>query len=107
MADLLQRKGVHLFSTEDPVTKHVWPRLIRTLKRKLYSYFHAKKTNKWIDVLQDIVDGYNDRVHSVIKMAPNQVNKENQHIVSQNNYYNRGKEGTKERPGGTSNLVTL
>ena len=89
---LLKDKGVQLFSTEDPVTKACMvERLNRTIKRKLYSYFYAKKTNKWTDVLQVIIDGYNDSVHSVIKMAPNEVTKENAHIVIRNNEYNRGK----------------
>ena len=64
--------------------------MIRTFKRKMYGYFHAKKTTKWIDVLQDLTDAYNNRVHSVIRMAPNQVNQKNAHIVMINNEHNRG-----------------
>ena len=66
----------------------------------LPSYFHAKKTNKWTDVLQDIIDGYNNHVHSVIKMAPNEVTSENEHIVARNNEYNRGKGRAAKIAGG-------
>ena len=89
---LLNKKGVHLFSTEDPKTKACMvERLNRTVKHKLYAYLYAKNTNKWIDILQDIIDGYNNKKHSVIKMAPNEVTNENSHIVSANNSQNRGK----------------
>ena len=89
---LLKNKGVHLFSTEDPNTKAAMvERLNRTIKNKLYSYLYAKNTNKWIDVLQDIIDSYNNKKHSVIKMAPSEVTNENAHIVSMNNRHNRGK----------------
>ena len=50
--------------------------------------------------MQDIIDGYNNRVHSVIKMAPNEVTPENAHIVSMNNEYNRGKGGAVKVAGG-------
>ena len=111
---LLRNKGVQLFSTEDPVTKaSMVERLNRTIKRKLYGYLHANNTRKWIDVLQDIIDGYNDRVHSVIKMAPSQVNQENAHIVRRNNEYNRGKgwttkvvKGERFKPGDLVRMVS-
>ena len=89
---LLTKNNVHLFSIEDPTTKACMAeRLIRTIKGRLYKYFHAKSTFKWIDVLQDIIDSYNNRQHSVIKMAPNQVNQDNEHEVRKNNLQRRGK----------------
>ena len=88
---LLQKKGVRLFSTEDPVTKACMAeRLIRTIKGRLYKYFHAKNTFTWVDVLSDIIDSYNNRRHSVIKMAPNQVNLDNTPKVRENNLHRRG-----------------
>ena len=89
---LLKNKGVHLFSTEDPKTKACMvERLNRTIKNKLYSFLYAKNTNKWIDVLQDIIEAYNKKKHSVTKFAPSEVTQENSHIVSMNNTHNRGK----------------
>lgn len=89
---LFKKKGVTLFSTEDPATKACMvERLNRTIKVRMYGYFHAKKTTRWIDILQDLILSYNSKVHSVIKMAPNQVSHENAHIVRKNNEHNRGK----------------
>ena len=37
---------------------------------KLYKFFTYKNTNRYIDVLQDFVAGYNAAVHSSTGMAP-------------------------------------
>ena len=108
----MTKNNVHLFSTEDPTTKACMAeRLIRTIKGRLYKYFHAKSTFKWIDVLQDIIDSYNNRQHSVIKMAPNQVNQDNEHKVRMNNLQRRGKVNQTQKyvafkPGDLVRMVT-
>ena len=40
------------------------------MKEKMFKYFTEKETNKYIDVLQDLVTEYNETVHSSIKMTP-------------------------------------
>ena len=45
----------------------------RTLRNSLERYMTAFNTNKYIDVLDDLVDGYNNRKHSVTGFAPNDV----------------------------------
>ena len=44
----------------------------------MYKYFTANNTRRYIDVLQDIVDGCNNTVHSSIKMAPSKVHDSDQ-----------------------------
>ena len=56
-------------------------RVIRTLKKKIYKYLYANKTKRYIDVLDDLVEGYNNSYHSSIKCAPSSVNKHNQYKV--------------------------
>ena len=53
-------------------------RVIRTLKKKFYRYLYHNKTHKYIDVLQSLVDGYNENYHSRINCAPSMINKENE-----------------------------
>ena len=36
----------------------------------MYKYFNANSTRKYIDVLDELVDQYNNTVHSSIKMTP-------------------------------------
>ena len=53
-------------------------RVIQTLKKKIYKYLYYHKTHKYIDVLQELVEGDNERYHSGIKRAPITINKENE-----------------------------
>ena len=45
-------------------------RFNRTIKDKIFKYFTANSTRKYIDVLDKLVDQYNNTVHSSIKMTP-------------------------------------
>ena len=53
-------------------------RFNRTIKTRMYRSFSARGTYKWIDVVQDLVDGYNNSVHRSIGITPNEVNKGNE-----------------------------
>jgi hypothetical protein len=43
------------------------------------SYFTAHATHKYIDVLQKLLNEYNNRIHSSIKMTPNEAIKKKNH----------------------------
>ena len=45
-------------------------RFIRTLKYKIFKHVTAISKNLYFDVLDDIVDKYNNTVHGTIKMKP-------------------------------------
>jgi len=53
-------------------------RVIRTIKKKIYKYLYYNKTRKYIEVLPDLVAGYNSTYHSGIKQTPISVTKENE-----------------------------
>ena len=44
----------------------------------MWRYFSAKGTYRWINVVDDLVKGYNNSKHRSIGMAPNQVNLSNE-----------------------------
>jgi transposase InsO family protein len=56
-------------------------RLIRTLKTKMWRYFTAKKTMRYVDMLPDMVYSYNHSVHRSIKTNPVDVTAENEKKV--------------------------
>ncbi|XP_059487058.1 uncharacterized protein F54H12.2-like [Neocloeon triangulifer] len=56
-------------------------RVNRTLKERMHRYFTHKGTQNYIDVLPDLVKGYNNTVHSAIGRKPSEVNKENEKEV--------------------------
>ena len=76
--DYLKENDVEMFSTESPYKAQMVERWNRTIKEKMWKYFTWKQTDKWVNVLGDIVDGYNATIHSAINIAPKDVNETNQ-----------------------------
>ena len=69
---------INFYTTRNPDTKAaVVERVLRTLKHRLWRYFTYKNTLRYIDIIQAIVHGYNNTVHSSIKMPPAKVNDDN------------------------------
>ena len=61
---------VELYSTENEEKSSVVERWIRTMKERMWKYFTDNNTNRYVDVLPDLVKGYNNTRHSSIKMTP-------------------------------------
>jgi transposase InsO family protein len=55
----------------------------RTLKSKIYKYFTKHITYRYINILQKLLEGYNNTVHSTIGIAPCKVNPSNIYAVWQ------------------------
>ena len=92
MKPLLKKYNIDIFSTEnDEIKSGIVERFNRTLKSHMWKYFTAEKTKRYINVLQDLISGYNNTYHSSIKMSPNSVNKSNEHEVRQHLYGKRKK----------------
>ncbi len=53
-------------------------RFNRILKTRLWKYFTARKTKKYVDVLQKLIDAINERYSRTIKMRPSQVTFQNE-----------------------------
>ena len=53
----------------------------------MFKYFSANNTRKYVDVLDLLVDQYNNTIHSSIKITPNEAcRKENENKVWRNLY---------------------
>ena len=61
---------VELYSTENEEKSSVVERWIRTMKERMWKYFTDNNMNRYVDVLPDLVKGYNNTRHSSIKMTP-------------------------------------
>ena len=59
-----------MYSTYSEGKSVVAERFIRTLKTKIFKHMAAILKNVYFDVLDDIVDKYNNTVHRTIKMKP-------------------------------------
>ena len=79
--------GVELYSTENEEKSCVVERWNRTMKEKMFKYFSANSTRRYIDVFNDMVNLYNNVRHSSIKMSPVAASdKKNESIVFMNLY---------------------
>ena len=59
-----------MYSTYNEGKSVVAERFIRTLKNKIFKHMTAISKNVYFDVLDDIVDKYNNTVHRTIKVIP-------------------------------------
>jgi transposase InsO family protein len=66
----LADRGVELFSTNSDKKAAIVERFNRTLKTRLYKHFTAWNTRKYVDILSDIVRGYNRAYHRTIGRRP-------------------------------------
>lgn len=96
--NLLMSKKIKLFHTDNPEIKgSVVERWNQTLMKALHKHFtherqklkeRAKKSKRtfdeddmkynWTDVIDQIIENYNNRWHKSLKMSPNEVNDENE-----------------------------
>ena len=66
----LKTNNIELYSTYNEGKSVVAERFIRTLKNKIFKHMTAISKNVYFDVLDDIVNKYNNTVHRTIKMKP-------------------------------------
>ena len=66
----LSDNDIIMYSTYNEGKSVVAERFIRTLKNKLYKHMTATGKNVYYDVLDDVVNEYNNTKHRTIKMQP-------------------------------------
>ena len=91
---LMKEEEIQLYNTYNETKASVVERVIRTLKTRMWRYFTAKKTMRYIDVLPDLVDSYNRSKHRSIQKKPINVTQNNERKVWHTLYGKRGNEET-------------
>ena len=66
----LKMNNIEMYSTFNEGKSVVAERFIRTLKNKIFKHMTAISKNVYFDVLDDIVNKYNNIVYKTIKMKP-------------------------------------
>ena len=77
---------IHHYSTFSEYKAAVVERFNLTIKRRIFKYLTYKRTNRWVDVLNDLTRSYNNTFHRTIGMAPVQVNSENEKAIAERMY---------------------
>ena len=66
----LRGRHIQHFASNSDQKAAVVERFNRTLKNRIWTYFTANDTKRYVDVLGDIVDAYNHTIHRSIGMHP-------------------------------------
>jgi len=80
----LKRNDIKHVIARDASKAAVVERWNRTIKEKIYKYLSYNRTKRYINVLSDIISGYNNTIHSRTKFRPIDVNKSNEKFVYRN-----------------------
>ena len=81
----LSDNNIIMYSTYNEGKSVVAERFIRTLKNKLYKHMTATGKNVYYDVLDDIINKYNNTKHSTIKMKPIDVKNNKRVCIDEHN----------------------
>ena len=88
----LEGENIELYSTENEEKSSIVERWIRTMKEKMWKYFTDNNTYNYMNVLPELVEDYNNTVHSSTKFSPVDASKkENKLTVWRNLYPDRYK----------------
>lgn len=81
---------VNFYMTKNPDTKAaIAERSIRTIKGRIFRYLTANSTRRYLDVLRELVSGYNNAVHRSIGMSPSEVNEQTESSIRRRLYPGR------------------
>ena len=84
----LRDQQIHHFYALNTETKANYSeRLIKTLKHKLFRYIMKNRTERYVDVLQDVVHGYNHTVHRSLGDKPSVITKAKEGEIVYNNTF--------------------
>ena len=101
----LSDNDIIMYSTYNGGKSVVAERCIRTLKNKLYKHMTATGKNVYYDVLDDVVNKYNNTKHSTIKIKPIDVkNNKRIYIDEHNEKDSRFKVGNRVRISKLKNI---
>lgn len=75
---VMKKYGINHYNTFTVMKASMAERVIRTLKEKIHKMFNLRGQYKWIDVLQDVTDTYNNTVHRTTGMRPSEVSRSNE-----------------------------
>ena len=69
----LNDNNIQMYSSFNEGKAVVIERFNRTLKNKMFKYFTANATYKYIDILSSLINEYNNKKHSSTKLSPNEL----------------------------------
>lgn len=78
---MMDAYGINLYNTYSEKKAAIVERVQRTLRNRLGKIWEQNKNKRWIDVLPQITESYNNSFHRSIGMKPNEVTLQNSRLV--------------------------
>jgi hypothetical protein len=78
---LLNEYNIHSYHIKTKLKASSAERVNRTIKEQIWKHFTETRKQRWIDVIDDICENYNNTFHTTIKMTPNEVTWDNREKV--------------------------
>ena len=72
MNNVYKKENIHLYSSNSPFKASMVERVIKTLRDPIVKAMEGKKTEKWIDIVPNVIKNYNNQTQSTILMSPNE-----------------------------------
>ena len=94
----LKEENIEFFTTNSEMKASIVERYNRSVKMKMHKFFTAHNTPRYVDVLQDLIDGYNDSHHRSIGMTPSSVLPKHHFEIRQRLYGLPKKQKPRRRP---------
>lgn len=98
MTTLLNSLRINLYSTYTLKKAAIVERFNRALKNKKWKKFSVNGSYRWINILKNLIDDYNNTKHRTIKMKPNDVNRRNEKTLCETVYNYKWKVSHKSKP---------
>jgi hypothetical protein len=91
----LMNENVALYTTGSEIGVSVVERFNRTLKNWMWKEFTKNGNKKWLNILPTLIDKYNNKKHSTIKMTPVDARKKQNYSTVYNRINNDNRKATK------------
>lgn len=85
--ELMKQYKINHYSVYSNKKACIVERVIRTIKNMIWKAFSLQGSYQWLDLLDEIVNRYNNTKHTSIGIAPSKVNKKNEKSIL-NRFYN-------------------
>lgn len=85
--EYLKTMNIKHYSVYTKLKASVCERVNLTILKKLHRYFTFAKTKNWIDVIQQLINAYNNEKHRSLGMTPTQARKKENHEKVQQALY--------------------
>lgn len=77
----LNLQNIRFFTVKSQFKAAVCERFNRTLKAKMWRYFTRTGRHRWLDILDELMTGYNTATHRSLGVSPIQITGENEHEI--------------------------